>query len=227
MATLGAEQFRRSITEMRNLHIIAALRPLFTMRTELISNDEFLDRGGSDSPTQRHLRELLANADKFRRHVTHNPDRLDLGDKIAKAIDPDATIEIGTHPFGGDDIQGMSGGLIDLPWKLDGSDPDIPLNSQLTPKFLQSNGVTLLGAVDKAIVTWTRLNSRDRTRFITRYDSMRIYGLYQEILGFINMYLGDENRVDVAQVLPSDEPLGPTDSPNIKGESAGVTGGSA
>lgn len=215
----GREQFRRSITELRNLHIVAALRPLLTLRSELISNDEFLDRGGSDEPTKVHIKGLLVYADRFRRHVTHNPDSEPLGDKIAKAIDPNATVEIGENPFGGDDIQGMSGGLIDLPWKFDGSDPDIPLNSQLTPKFLQSNGVILLGAVDKAIVMWTRLNSRDRTRFITRFDSMRIYGVYQEILGFVEMYLGDANRVDVAQVLPSDEPLGPTDSPNIRGES--------
>lgn len=220
MGTSGKEQFRRAITQLRNLHIIAALRPLLTMRSEIISNDEFLDRGGSDSPTRDHLKNLLAYADKFRRHVTHNPDGEPLGDKIAKAIDPEATVEIGENPFGGDDIQNMSGGLVDLPWALDGSDPDIPLNSQLTPKFLQSNGVILLGAIDKAIVTWTRINSRDRTRFITRFDSMRIYGAYQEILGFIVMYMGDENRVDVAQVLPSDEPLGPTDSPNIKGETS-------
>lgn len=220
MARLGKEQFRRAITEFRNLHIIAAMRPLLTLRTELIANDEFMDRGGADSPTQTHLKGLLAFCDKLRRHVTHNPDKLDLGDKIAKAIDPNATIEIGDNPFGGDDIQGMSGGLVELPWALDGTDPDIPLNSQLTPKFLQSNGLILLGAVDRAMVNWTRLNSRDRTRFITRQDSMRIYGNYQELLGFIEMYLGDENRVDVAQVIPSDEPNGPSDSPNIRGESA-------
>lgn len=226
MAHPGKEQFRRAITEFRNLHIIAALRPLMTLRSEIIANDEFLDRGGTDTPTQQHFRKLLAYCDRFRRHITHNPDNLPLGDKIAKAIDPNAEIEIGENPFGGDDIQNMSGGLIELPWKLDGTDPDIPLNSQLTPKFLQSNGVILIGAVDKAIVTWTRLNSRDRTRFITVFDSMRIYGHYQEILGFIDLYLGDENRVDVAQVLPSDEPLGPQDSPNIKGEQAEYDGGS-
>lgn len=216
----GKEQFRRAITQLRNLHIVAALRPLLTMRTELIANDEFLDRGGSDDPTAMNLKNLLIYADKFRRHVTHNPDKLPLGDKIAKAIDPNATAEIGENPFGGDDIQNMSGGVIDLPWRLDGTDPDIPLFSQLTPKFMQSNGVIFLGAIDKCIVNWTRINSRDRTRFITRFDSMRIYGNYQEILGFITMYMGDSNRVDVAQVLPSDEPLGPTDSPNILGESS-------
>ncbi len=216
----GKEQFRRAITQFRNLHIMAGLEPLIQMRTELIANDEFASRGGTDDPTRDHMKQLLCAADKMRRHVTHNPDKLPLGDKILKAINPSGVIEIGENPFGGDDIQDSSGGLIDLVYSLDGTDPDIPLTSQLNPQFVKSKGMLLLGAIDRAIVNWTRLNSRDRTRFLTHQDSMRVYGAYQEILGFINMYLGDANRVDIAQVLPSQEPLGPTDSPNIKGETS-------
>ena len=215
------EQFRRMRTEIRNLHVIAAMTPLITFRTELIANDEFADRGGTDNPTQHHLREHLLNCDKTRRHVTHNPDSQDLGTKIAEAIDPTGEATIGQNPFGGDDIQNMSGGLIDLQWSFDGTDPNIPMLSQLSDSFKHSTGGLLLGAIDRALVNWTRMNSAVRTRFITHADSMRAYGAYQEMLGFIDTYLGDTNRIDVAQMLPSDEPQGPTDSPNIKGESAG------
>ncbi|MCA9026614.1 MAG: hypothetical protein KDA86_15515 [Planctomycetaceae bacterium] len=215
----GQEQFRRSILTLRNLHIAAALSPLFTMRSELLANDELSDRGGFDDPTRDHLLAHLVNCDRWRRRVTHNPDHEDLGDKIEKAIDTNATIGIGENPFGGDDIQNQSGGLIDLPYALDGSDPDIPLQSQL--KLKSTHALVLMGAIDKTIVAWTRLNSRDRTRFITRYDSMRVYGHYQEILGYLRSFGGDENRVDVAQVLPSEEPLGPDDSPNRKTETSG------
>ncbi|MEZ6051504.1 MAG: hypothetical protein R3C02_08975 [Planctomycetaceae bacterium] len=215
----GQEQFRRSILTLRNLHIAAALSPLFTMRSELLANDELSDRGGFDDPTRDHLLAHLVNCDRWRRRVTHNPDHEDLGDKIEKAIDTNVTIGIGENPFGGDDIQNQSGGLIDLPYALDGSDPDIPLQSQL--KLKSTHALVLMGAIDKTIVAWTRLNSRDRTRFITRYDSMRVYGHYQEILGYLRSFGGDENRVDVAQVLPSEEPLGPDDSPNRKTETSG------
>ncbi|MBX3438721.1 MAG: hypothetical protein KF861_14600, partial [Planctomycetaceae bacterium] len=208
----GKEQFRRAVTTLRNLHIAAALSPLCTMRSELLANDELSDRGGFDDPTRDHLIAHLVNCDRWRRRVTHNPDKADLGDKIEKAIDPKATIDVGENPFGGDDIQNQSGGLIDLPYALDGSDPDIPIQSQL--KLKSTHAIVLLGAIDKAIVAWTRLNSRDRTRFITRFDSMRVYGHYQEILGYLRSFGGDENRVDVAQVLPSEEPLGPDDSAN-------------
>ncbi|MCA8999839.1 MAG: hypothetical protein KDA80_22780 [Planctomycetaceae bacterium] len=217
----GKEQFRRAITTLRNLHIAAALSPCFTLRAELLANDELSDRGGFDNPSRDHLISLLVHCDRWRRRVTHNPDRDDLGDKIERAINTNATIDIGDNPFGGDDIQNQSGGLIDLPYALDGSDPDIPLQSQL--KLKSTHAIVLMGAIDKSIVAWTRLNSRDRTRFITRFDSMRIYGHYQEILGYLKSFGGDDNRVDVAQVLPSDEPLGANDSPNRKTETTGST----
>lgn len=218
----GKEQFRRAVTTLRNLHIAAALSPLFTMRAELLANDELSDRGGFDNPTRDHLMQHLVHCDRWRRRITHNPDHADLGDKIERAIDAEAVLSIGDRPFGGDDIQNQSGGLIDLPYALDGTDPDIPLQSQL--KLKSTHAIVLLGALDKVIVAWTRLNSRDRTRFITRYDSMRIYGHYQELLGYLLAFGGDDNRVDVAQVLPSDEPLGADDSPNRRLESVSATG---
>ena len=215
----GQEQFRRAITTMRNLHIAAALSPVFTMRAELLANDELSDRGGFDNPTRDHLIAHLINCDRWRRRITHNPDNGDLGDKIEKAIDANAKIDIGDKPFGGDDIQDQSGGLIDLPFALDGTDADIPLMSQV--KLKSTHAIVLLGSIDKCIVSFTRLNSRDRTRFITRFDSMRIYGNYQEILGYLQAFGGESNRVDVAQVLPSEEPLGPNDSTNRRTETSG------
>jgi len=212
----GQEQFRRAIVKLRNLHIVAGLYPLILFRQELLADDELSNRGGMDDSTKKHFLKLLAYADRWRRRITHNPDNEPLGDKIQKAIDVDLSIEEGENPFGGDDIQNASGGLIDLPFALDGSDSDIPLMSALRLK--SGNALILLGAVDRTIVQWTRLNSRDRTSFITRFDSMRIYGQYQQIYAYLISFAGDTQLVDVAQVLASEEPLGPDDSPNRKAE---------
>ncbi len=222
----GKEQFRRAIVTMRNLHIAAGVYPLILLRQELLGNDELQDRGGTDDPTKLHLSELLLHCDRWRRRITHNPDNEELGDLIEKAIkvagakgDDRKSFKDTENPFGGDDIQNASGGLIDLPYDLSGGDVDIPLNSDVVLK--SGHAILLLGAIDRCIVSWTRLNSRNRTRFITRFDSMRIYGHYQEILGYLNSFTGDDNRNDVAQVLPSEEPLGPTDSPNMRAETSG------
>ena len=217
----GKDQFRNAIVEMRNWHIVAALSPLMTMREELVTNDDLADRGGMDSESQRHLLQLLVNCDKWRRRVTHNPDDEDLGDLIAKALDKKATIKDADNPFAGDNIQMASGGLFELPWDLAGHDPNIPLNSQL--ELPSDNGKVLLGVVDQAIVAWTRLNSRSRTMFVTRHDSLRIYGIYQQVYAYLKTFGGDEHRVDVAQLRATDEPRGPENAPNRKTETAGST----
>lgn len=214
----GLEQFRDLIPEMRNHYIAAGMAPLMLLRSEIVHSEELADRGGMDTPAQTHFLGLLLNADKWRRRVTHNPDKKDLGSKIATAIDPKANIDEGENPFGGDDIQMGTNGLYQVPWDFTGADPDIPLNSVLN---MSNNGRILLGAVDKCIVAWTRLNSRDRNAFVTRFDSMRIYGLYQGLLGFLMTFGGDENRVDVAQVPATAEPRGAENSTNRKTANAG------
>ena len=78
-----------------------------------------------------------------------------------------------------------------------------------------------LGAIDRAVVNWTRLESRFRTSFIYVKDSMRMYGSYVQVLEYLKAFAGDANRVDMAAgVRPTEEPLGPTDSPNLRTESA-------
>lgn len=218
----GIEQFRRAITEFRNLHVVAALGPLLDFRSEVVSNDEFGVRGGLDETTKNHYIEHLLACDRMRRRVTYNPERTPLGDLIERATDSNETLLGSTEPFGGDEVQESPGGMITLPWAVDGSDPNIPVASQLN--FRSQNALILLGAVDRAIVNWTRLESRFRSTFIYVKDSMRMYGNYVQVLEYLNAFAGDSNRVDMAAgVRPTEEPLGPTDSPNLRTETAGGT----
>ena len=214
----GKEQFRRIITEFRNLHILAAQGPLFDFRSEVVANDEFGVRGGLDETTKDHYVEHLLACDRMRRRVTYNPEKTPLGDLIERAINSNETLLGSTAPFGGDEIQEAPGGLVSLPWSVDGSDPNIPLGSQLN--FRSQNALVLLGAIDRAIVNWTRLESRFRTSFIYVKDSMRMYGSYVQVLEYLKAFAGDANRVDMASgVRPTEEPQGPGDSPNLKTES--------
>jgi len=176
----GKEQFRRAISEFRNLHIVAALGPLFDFRSEVVSNDEFGVRGGLDETTKNHYVEHLVACDRMRRRVTYNPEKMPLGDLIERATDTNQSLLGSTNPFGGDDVQEAPGGLIALPWALDGSDPNIPLASQLN--FRSQNALILLGALDRAVVNWTRLESRFRGTFIYVKDSLRMYGSYVQML---------------------------------------------
>ncbi len=219
----GKEQFRRAFTTMRNLHIAAGIHPLILFRQEYLGNDELQNRSGFDDATQRHFIAHIRHCDIWRRNITINASQESLGNQLAYAVDTDEELEIGDNPFAGDSVQNSTGGKIDLPFALDGSDPNIPLMSEI--ELASTNAIILLGAMDRVIVQWTRLESRKRTRFITKMDSMRIYGTYQEIAAYLVAFGGEANQIDVAQVLPSEEPLGPSDSPNRRTETSNPTGG--
>ena len=88
----GKEQFRRVITEFRNLHILAALGPLFDFRSEVVANDEFGVRGGLDETTKDHYVEHLLACDRMRRRVTYNPEKTPLGDLIERAVNSNETL---------------------------------------------------------------------------------------------------------------------------------------
>lgn len=212
----GQEQFAKAITRFRNKFIMGAMGPLFDMRTELVGDDEFMMRGGIDNTTRDHLLEHLVKADRMRRHITYNPDEKGLK-YIEKAIDPNMEImELG-RPIGGDEIQGAAGGVLNLMFSLDGSDVNVPLASSLN--FRSHHAKLLLGTLDSAIVAWTRLESRQMTTHITVSDSLRMHAHYQQFLSLLAAFSGDANRVDIAAgVLPSEEPRGPQDSPNFRGE---------
>lgn len=216
MATLGKEQFTNIITELRNKHISAGIQPLLTFRREVAFNDELKFAGGFDNSTRDHWKKHLVNCDRIRRMVTYNPESIPLGDQIAKAIDPNAVIENGVKPTGGDNLQITSTSLYELPWKFDGSDPNIPLNSGLD--IQNTLGFMVLQQLDQCIVNWTRLESRNRSQFLTVNDSFRVYEQYQQLLSYIVDFGGDANMVDIATVLPTDQPQGVTASANVVGE---------
>ena len=218
---LGKETFERLIYECRNQHIVAGIAPLITMRQELISNDEFQNRMGVDDVTAKHFIKHLQNADRVRRRITYNPDKTPIGDQIAKAIDANAVAEVGVNPSGGDEVQGQAGRLFDLPWDFAGGDPNLPMLSML--KMHSAAGIMLLNGIDIGIVMWSRLESRLHTRYITVMDSMRIYGQYQQILTVLTDFAGDVNLVDIANPLPTAEPLGPDSSANRKSEPSAQT----
>ncbi len=217
----GKESLRRVIVEIRNQHVVAGLEPLFLFREEVCMSDDFQTRGGLDDNARDHFLRHLLNCDRMRRRITYNPEDIDLGEAIAKAIDPGGVIEGGVKPSGGDNIQGQSGGMFYIPWDVSGADNNIPLASTLD--MASGTGIILLNAIDSVITVWTNTESRLRSKFITATDSLRLYGSYQQIYTWLTDFGGDDNRVDVANPRATDIALGPDNAPNRLTESTGTT----
>src|SRR3954454_20260423 len=141
----GVEQFRDAIIEFRNPFIITAMSPLMTMRLQIILSGEFKEQGGLTTTAQNYFAALLQDCDKWRRVVTYNPNREDLGGQIKIAIKTDNVkgtdvllgqtaqqpLQEEALPFGGDEVMAQTQPLRQLPWALDNSDKNIPTNSLL------------------------------------------------------------------------------------------------
>jgi hypothetical protein len=112
--------------------------------------------------------------------------------------------------------------LRDLGYALDGSDPNIPLLSQLNIRNPLAKVV--LGLIDKSIMDATRCEDRFLTSYITPETSVLLYGSLQSLWVGISQYGGSANRITIVQgTLPGEEPRGPQSAINSAGEAKAAT----
>jgi len=205
---LASGQFTGMITQFRNSSIHIGLQPVVTLIHETAGNDEFRSRVGTDDSTKAHFIGLIIACDKSRRLITWNPDNKDLKSVAAGIIDPTKTQTASLKPINLDGIQMSSTPEVELPWRFDGTDPNIPLASTLL--FRNGVGGMIYLAACQIAVAYTRLESRNRSHMITVNDSLRMFSMMQTFRDLCENLLGEDNQVDVAQPLATDEP---TNSP--------------
>ena len=113
----------------------------------------------------------------------------------------------------GEEVARPSGREFDLPYRLDGSDPNIPLLSQVDLRNVDAR--MFVTALDQHIVEATRLDSRYATYRITPRESLMLYSSLSELFDMASSFGGDSNRLPIPHgVRPSEEPRGAAASPN-------------
>lgn len=215
MPQIAAGQFTGMITKFRNTTILLGLQPVVNLLTEIVGNDEFKNRGGTDDSTAVHMLQLIAACDKTRRIITYNPDHVDLMAVAPELIDAKQEQKESLRPINLDGIQLSSGPEIEVPHRFDGSDPNIPLFENL--QFRNGVGGTLYFSASQIAVYHTRLESRTRSYMLTVKDSLRMYSYMQTFRDICDSQLGRANQVDIAQPLATDEPAN-NSAPNRVGE---------
>ena len=221
MAHVALGQFTGMITSFRNQTIMVGLRPVINLLTEIVGNDEFKNRSGTDDSTKAHMIQLIADCDKSRRLITYNPSNADLKTVAPELIDPKQAQKEGLNPINLDGIQLSSTPEIELMWRFDGTDPNLPLWENL--EFRNGIGGILYGAASGIAVNYTRLESRNRSYMLTVNDSLRMYSYMQTFRDLCDNLLGRDNQVDIAQPLATDEPSN-VSAPNRLGEATVVVG---
>jgi len=200
MPYLATVNFTGMRTEISNQTIIMGMRPCVDLLTEIVGNDEFDNRSGTDDSTKNHMIQLIENCDRTRRLITRNPNELD----IKSVVDYDIPLEASLSPIAMDNVQMASRPKLQLPWRFDGSDPNIPTWDTL--RFRNGLGGVLYGHTSNILVQYTRLESARKTWMITVADSLRMHSLMQSFRDICDKLLGHDNQVDIAQPLATDEP---------------------
>ncbi len=215
MAILGQDTFEDAITRFRNRSIHTYVGHCLMFRGQILQDGEFGVQSGWDTATNEFIIEHLVHLDYLRRKITHNPQQVDINSLEQRARDLKVSLpdDVNEKSPAGEEVARPAGREFDLPYRLDGSDPNIPLLSGVDLRNVDAR--MFLTALDQHIVEATRLDSRYATYRVTPRESLMLYSSLTELFDIVISFGGDANRVPIPHgVRPSEEPRGPAASPN-------------
>lgn len=215
MPTAGRDTFEDAITRFRNRSIHTYVGHALLFRGQILQNGEFGVQSGWDMATNEFILEHLVRLDFLRRKITHNPQKIDIKtlEERARSLSVSLPDESNEKSPLGEEVSRPAGREFDLPYRLDGSDPNIPLLAQVDLRNVDAR--MFVTALDQHIVEATRLDSRYATYRITPRESLMLYASLAELFDMAASFGGDQNRVPIPHgVRPSEEPRGPAASPN-------------
>ena len=215
MTTLGRDTFEDAITRFRNRSIHTYVGHCLLFRGQILQDGEFGVQSGWDTATNEFILEHLVRLDFLRRKITHNPQSLDIKTLEERARDLSISLpdDVNDKSPAGEEVARPAGREFDLPYRLDGSDPNIPVLSDVDLRNVDAR--MFVTALDQHIVEGTRLDSRFATYRITPRESLMLYASLLELFDMTISFGGDVNRVPIPHgVRPSEEPQGPGASPN-------------
>lgn len=215
MTVLGKDTFEDAITRFRNRSIHTYVGHCLLFRGQILQDGEFGVQSGWDTATNEFIVEHLVRLDFLRRKITHNPQEMDIKTLEERAKDLTISLpdDVNAKSPAGEEVARPAGREFDLPYRLDGSDPNVPILADVDLRNVDAR--MFLTALDQHIVEATRLDSRFATYRVTPRESLMLYSSLAEMFDMIVSFGGDANRVPIPHgVRPSEEPRGPAASPN-------------
>jgi len=224
MALAGKDTFQDAITRFRNRSIHTYVGHCLMFRGQILQNADFGVQSGWDSATNDFIKEHLIRLDFLRRKTTHNPQNVDIKSLEERARDLKITLpdEMNEKSPLGEEVARPGGREFDLPYRLDGSDPNIPPLGEVDLRNVDAR--MFVTALDQHIVEATRLDSRFATYRITPRESLMLYASLAELFDMCQSFGGDNNRLPIPHgVRPIEEPRGPQASANRERRPASAT----
>jgi hypothetical protein len=218
---LGKDTFEDAITRFRNRSIHTYVGHCLLFRGQILQDGEFGVQSGWDTATNEFIIEHLVRLDFLRRKITHNPQEVDIKTLEERARDLNISLpdDVNAKSPAGEEVARPAGREFDLPYRLDGSDPNVPLLAEVDLRNVDAR--MFLTSLDQHIVEATRLDTRFATYRIAPRESLMLYSSLSEMYDIVVSFGGDANRIPIPHgVRPSEEPQGPNASPNREGQQA-------
>ena len=215
MPIIGTGTFEDAITRFRNRSIHTYVGHCLMFRGQILQDGEFGVQSGWDTATNEFILEHLIHLDFLRRKITHNPQSLDIKTLEERARNLEISLPDDVNKLSplGDEVARPAGREFDLPYRLDGTDPNIPALGGVDLRNVDAR--MFLTALDQHVVEATRLDSRFATYRVTPRESLMLYASLSEMFDMCVSFGGDENRIPIPHgVRPSEEPQGAASSPN-------------
>ena len=131
MTVSGRDTFEDAMTRFRNRSIHTYVGHCLLFRGQILQDGEFGVQSGWDTATNEFIMEHLVRLDFLRRKITHNPQQVDIKTLQERARDLSVSLpdDVNEKSPAGEEVARPAGREFDLPYRLDGSDPNIPLLS--------------------------------------------------------------------------------------------------
>jgi hypothetical protein len=193
--------------EFPNVGIHYLLAELMKFRKQLTVRNEFRSQSGWNNALNTYMMEELNRLGDTLENITYHPTTKTKDELEADAADTTRQLE---EDY---DATAVSSDNVIMPtahnrlvhWDLTGQNPDIP---QPDPNvFINDHARAFLTGLDRFFTELTRLDSRQQPNTITKFESVMMRALLNELFTICQRKGGEPNRSDIPTgTLPSMEP---------------------
>ena len=189
-----------------NAGIHFLLAEVIKFRKQLTVRIEFRSQSCWTNGLNNYMQKELEKLGDTLENITYNPDAQTQEELEAQAADTTRSLadDYNVRALASDNVLMPVSRSYDIVWDLSGNDLDIP---QMTPANCPNDAArTFVTGLDKLFTEATRLDSRHQSQTITKYESVMLRSLLNELFTITMRKGGEENKSDIPQgTLPSQD----------------------
>lgn len=189
----------------KSIHFILA--EIVKFRKQLTVRQEFRSESGWNNSLNKYMIDELENLADTLENITYTPEQATQEELEANAGDTTRSLAMDYNAFAvsSDNVLMPVGAPRPVVWDLSGADPDMP--QPIVDEFPNDFGRSFVTALDMFFTALTRLDSRHQPQGITKYESVMMRSLLNEMYTITQRKGGEVNKSDIPTgTLPSDEP---------------------